>query len=162
MAGVVNELSSVSTGNGSFNSNTTVPQPQRNITLAATTWFLDVVHFNYAWCLGLIFVLVFMASTVQFAQSPAESEEPVLLGPGGKPLPRSRKKTKEERERRKQKVFSPGRQLLFNYLSVALLLTFVAHGCNIIIHALVAPEGWWCGKPTAVIHPSRLFQATIS
>jgi hypothetical protein len=41
--------------------------------------------------------------------------------------------------------------LLFLYLSIGLLATFVANAINIIVHALTASEdGWWCGEATAV------------
>jgi len=154
MAGAVDELSSLWSKNGSLESNVTLPY--KNITLAATTPLLDVIHFNYAWFLGLVFLVAFIADSFLSAQPATKSQEPVLLGPGGKPLPPSARKNKEERERNKLKDFGSGRQQVFNYLSVALLLTFVAHGFNIVVHALVAEEGWWCGEATAVSgHQSR-------
>lgn len=151
MAAQVYELSSILLKDGSHYNTT---HPARKITLAASNRLLDAIHFNYAWFLGLIFVVVLMTSSYLSVQSTVDTEEPVLLGPGGKPLPRSRRKSKQDREQLKQKGFSSSRQAIFNYLSVALLLTFIAHGCNIIIHALVAKEGWWCGEPMAVSdHP---------
>jgi hypothetical protein len=146
MAEVANELSSLwMNGSQEFNST----RPYQNITLAPTTPLLDVVHFNYAWFLGLIFLVAFIANSFLSAQpAAAESKEPVLLGPGGKPLPR--RKSKEEREKKALEDFGPGRLQVFLYLSAALLATFVAHGFNIVVHALVEEEGWWCGEATAV------------
>lgn len=117
----------------------------------ATTVLLDVVHFNYAWVLFVVFLVAFVANSILSAEPSSESKDPVLTGPGGKPLPQSSaRKSKEERDRRKKlKDFSPGRKLLFLYLSVGLLATFVGNGANIVIHALTQSD-WWCGEATAV------------
>lgn len=148
MASVRDELSSPF--HGSLQLDRT--SPTHNITLATTNRLLDIIHFNYAWFLGLIFVVAFVANSFLCAQSAAaETNEPVLLGPGGKPLPQSARKTKEELKKKKKLLeFSPGRQQVFLYLSAALLATFVAHGSNVIIHALVEAEGWWCGEASAI------------
>ncbi|KAF8854696.1 hypothetical protein BDZ45DRAFT_706449 [Acephala macrosclerotiorum] len=113
---------------------------------------LKLVHFNYAWVLFVVFLVAFVANSILTAEPSSESKEPILTGPGGKPLPRSSaRKSKEERERRKKlKDFSPGRKLLFLYLSVGLLATLVGNGANIIIRSLTSEEGWWCGKATAI------------
>jgi hypothetical protein len=117
------------------------------------TELLDVVQFNYAWVLFVVFLVAFVANSILSAEPSSESKEPLLLGPWGKPLPRSvARKNKEERDKKKKlKDFSPVRKLLFLYLSVGLLATFMANGANIIVHALTKSENsWWCGKATAV------------
>lgn len=116
------------------------------------TKLLDVVHFNYASILFMVFLVAFVTNSIVSVEASSQSKEPALTGPGGKPLPQSSaRKSKEEREKRKKlKDFSPGRKLLFLYLSVGLLATFVANGANIVIHALQSEENWWCGQPTAV------------
>jgi hypothetical protein len=151
MAGAGVELSSHSGSDGNSNTSTTL---------------IDVVHFNYAWILFVIFLVAFVTNSVLTVESPSESNQPILLGPGGKPLPRSSaRKSREEREKKlKLKEFSPGRKLLFFYLSGLLLATFLANGVNIIIHALTKSEnGWWCGKATAVsgnLNTKTTFQIT--
>lgn len=111
---------------------------------------VDVVHFNYAWVLFVVFMIAFVTNSVLTAEPSSESREPILTGPGGKPLPRSARKYKEELQRRKKlKDFSPVRKVLFQYLSAALLATFVANGANVVVHAL-STEEWWCGKAKAV------------
>ena len=123
-------------------------------TTAAT--ILDVLHFHYAWVLFVVFLVAFVANSVLSAEPSSESKEPILTGPGGKPLPRSARKTKEEREGTKLKDFSHGRKVLFIYLSAGLLATFVANAANIVIHALTKSEnGWWCGEATAVGAPQH-------
>lgn len=113
---------------------------------------LDVVHFHSPWVLFVIFLVAYIANSILTAEPSTESKEPVLLGPGGKPLPRSARKAKEERDKRKKlKDFSPGRKILFLYLGAGVLATFVANGINIIVHALTkVGDGWWCGKSMAV------------
>jgi len=113
---------------------------------------LDVVHFHYAWVLFIVFLASFVTNTVLTAEPSAESKERILTGPGGKPLPRSARKYKEELQRKKKLTdFSPSRKNLFLCLSAGVLATFIANGANIVIHALTKrEEGWWCGQATAV------------
>lgn len=147
MAGAADEPSSLFTKNGQQQLSDSLPY--QNITLAPTTRLLDVVHFNYAWFLGLIFLIALLANSFLSAKpAVTDLKESILLGPGGKPLPR--RKSKEERDKKTQEDFGPGRKQVFLYLSAALLATFVAHGFNIVVHALVEQDGWWCGEATAV------------
>jgi len=120
-----------------------------NGTYTTTISILDPVHFHIAWTLFVVFLGVYVATSILSAEPSPESKEPVLTGPGGKPLPRSARKTREERERKKLKDFSPGRKQFFFYLSIALLGTFIANGTTIVLHALTE-EGWWCGQSLAV------------
>src|SRR5438128_1938782 len=76
---------------------------------------LELVHFHYAWTLFVVFLVAFIANSVLSAEASSESKDPVLLGPGGKPLPRSvaRKSREEQEKKKKLKEFSPIRKLLF-------------------------------------------------
>jgi len=121
-----------------------------NGTTQSITAVLNVVQFNYPWVLLVIFLVAFVANSVLTAES-STTVEPIVTGPGGKPLPRSNKKSKEERERRKLKDFSPIRKLIFVWLSAAVIITFVGNAVNIVAHALdEREEGWWCGEAPAV------------
>jgi hypothetical protein len=113
---------------------------------------LDLTHFNYPWILLVIFLTAFVTNSILSAEPSTESIEPVVTGPGGKPLPRSSKKAKEAKEKKKKlKDFTPGRKLLFIWLSAGVITTFVANAVNIVVHALTKREnGWWCGEATAV------------
>ncbi|KAG0648707.1 Aspirochlorine biosynthesis Q [Hyphodiscus hymeniophilus] len=117
----------------------------------ATEVLLDVTHFNYPWILLLIFIVSFVTNSVLTAEPSSETIEAVVTGPGGKPLPRSAKKSKEAKEKTKLKDFSLGRKLLFIWLSAGVITSFVANATNIIVHALTKREnGWWCGEATAI------------
>jgi hypothetical protein len=116
-----------------------------------TEVLLDITHFNYPWILLVIFLAAFVTNSILSAEPSSESIEPVVTGPGGKPLPRTTKKSKEAREKKKLEDFSPGRKLLFIWLSAGVITTFVANAVNIVVHALTNREnGWWCGEATAV------------
>jgi hypothetical protein len=116
-----------------------------------STRILDLVHFNYPWVLLVVFLLAFTVHSIVTAESTDDSAEPILTGPGGKPLPRSARKLEEEKRRRKSQDFSPVRKLLFLWLSAGILATFLGNAINIVVHALDKREnGWWCGEATAV------------
>ncbi|KAL2075784.1 hypothetical protein VTL71DRAFT_727 [Oculimacula yallundae] len=118
-----------------------------------STELLDILHFNYAWILFVVFLIAFIANTILTVEPSVAATGPVLLGPGGKPLPpSSARKIKEELERkRKAREFSHAKKWLFFYLSAALLATFLANGIEIVAHALTKSEnGWWCGESMAI------------
>lgn len=123
-----------------------------NTSISPAKELLDGAHFYSAFVLFLIFIVAFIATSISSANANKTISDTVLLGPGGKPLPVSARKIKEERERRQKLIeFSPGRRSLFKYLAAAILGTFLADGAEIVIHALTKSEnGWWCGKEMAV------------
>ena len=122
-----------------------------NGTLSSTTPVLEIVHFNYPWVILVIFLASFLTNSILTAESSKPANVTTVTGPGGKPLPSSVRKSREERERLKKQEFSSNRQLVFIYLSVAVILTFLANAANIMLHALAEREsGWWCGEATVV------------
>ncbi|RDL39683.1 Uncharacterized protein BP5553_04023 [Venustampulla echinocandica] len=135
-----------------------------NGTATSMKTLLEVVHFNYAWVLFALFLVAFVTNSILTAEPSSESKEPILTGPGGKPLPRSGRKYEEEREKKKKlKDFSAGRKLVFLYLCAALLATFVANGVSTVVHALTTNEegGWWCGEATAIYYCASAFFYSI-
>ena len=123
---------------------------------SSLTTLLAHVHFNYPWIILVIFLTAFISHNVSEIKASSKSIRlPVLLGPGGKPLPQSAKKIKEAQEKQKKADFSPIRKLVFIWLSTAIILSYVADAVCVVIHALANTEanggtGWWCGEPTAV------------
>lgn len=112
---------------------------------------LEYTQFNYPWVILFIFLVAFASNSILTSESTTESITPTVTGPGGKPLPQSALKSKQEKEKRKLQDFSPVRKLLFIWLSALLLGTFIGNGVNIVIHALVErDQGWWCGEAAAV------------
>ncbi|PQE21831.1 hypothetical protein CJF31_00007677 [Rutstroemia sp. NJR-2017a BVV2] len=106
----------------------------------------------------VVFLLAFTAHSILTVESTDDSAEPILTGPGGKPLPRSARKSEEEKRKRKSQDFSPVRKLLFLWLSAGILATFLGNAINIVVHALDKREnGWWCGEATAIYICASLF-----
>lgn len=112
------------------------------------TELLKVVHFSYPVSLLLIFVVAFAAQGILSSAKPAR---PTVTGPGGKPLPQNQP-SKEQKERLKQSGFSQNQKLLFCWLSIGHISTFLANAANVIVHALAEREngGWWCGQAMVV------------
>ncbi|KAH8600493.1 putative heavy metal tolerance protein [Bisporella sp. PMI_857] len=109
---------------------------------------LDIIHFNYPWVLAVVFLVAFVIHSIRSAESHINNA-PVLLGPGGKPLPRTIKKS--DRERYKLEDFSPIRKWAFINISAAVILTYLGNAVNIIVHALAKRDsGWWCGEAKAI------------
>ncbi|CAD6506173.1 BgTH12-07103 [Blumeria graminis f. sp. triticale] len=111
----------------------------------------NILHFHSAWILFVIFLTAFISNGILSAEPASDSNGPVQLGPGGKPLPPSAKRTKEERDKRQRLLdFSPTRKAIFRFLSIGLIATFLANGINIVSHALSEQDGWWCGEATGL------------
>jgi ATP-binding cassette, subfamily B, vacuolar membrane transporter HMT1/ACLQ len=119
---------------------------------------LYYTHFAYPIVLLFLFIVVFAAHGIMTASTdvvpPVHS---LVTGPGGKPLPN----TPLPRERRtKRPGFSYAKRLVFVWLSVGLIFTFIGNALNIVVHALTERnDGWWCGEATTVsdTHTSNLW-----
>jgi len=122
---------------------------------------LTYTHFAYPIVLLCTFIGVFtyesIASSSTIHVDTTESQSP-QLGPGGKVLP-PRLAPKKSNEGKKDILdFSRPRKLLFIWLSVGVLLTFLGNGALTVMHALYSRnEEWWCGQAYVVCenHPSK-------
>ena len=122
---------------------------------------LSYLHYAYPVILLVFFLAAFMAYSIATAPEESTSGESIQTGPGGKPLPRNRRAKAQQASRTSD--FSPARKLLFKWLSVAVLLTFVTNAALICIRALVEREsGWWCGQDAVVSLPTGLLVRPIS
>ncbi|KAA8567666.1 hypothetical protein EYC84_008139 [Monilinia fructicola] len=122
-----------------------------------TSTILDLTHFNYPWILLVVFLISFITHSILTAE-PSDQSGPMLTGPGGKPLPRSVRRTRQDKDKLKLQDFSPVRKLLFLWLSAGILVTFLGNAINIVVHALDKREnGWWCGEATAIYVCASLF-----
>ncbi|KAL9010251.1 MAG: hypothetical protein Q9173_004796 [Seirophora scorigena] len=120
---------------------------------------LVYVHFSSPIILLFCFLLAFTAHSIASASTDTSVKSPGdQTGPGGKPLPSSKKAP------RKQDVldFSPARKLLFNWLSVGTIATFVGSAVAVISHTLVnRKDNWWCGQSTAIYIVASFFTYTL-
>jgi ATP-binding cassette, subfamily B, vacuolar membrane transporter HMT1/ACLQ len=124
---------------------------------------LSATQSFYAIILLVIFLTAFTAHSIATASKGDTTAAPsTQLGPGGKPLPRG-KKPKEKSGIATQTDFSKNTKLLFNWLSVAVLVTFIANATLVILHSLVKrKENWWCGQAVVVSCHKRIRRFTTS
>lgn len=114
---------------------------------------IDLLQYAYPIILLAFFVICFIARDMLMVSShaagkPVEPEKTVCMGPGGRPLP-----YKHTRNMPLQHIqhFSRPRKLLFDWLSLAIVLSFLAHSVVVILHVLAdSAEGYWCGQAVVV------------
>ncbi|KAF4556035.1 ABC transporter-like protein 14 [Elsinoe fawcettii] len=117
---------------------------------------LSYGHAAYPIVLLAFFITVFTIRSIAASNSESDDESDEAsatsspqLGPGGKPLP---KKSPSNRDGSRDVLdFSRPRKLLFEWLSLAVALTFAGNAINVVVHALYArSEQWWCGQATVI------------
>ncbi|KAI9781303.1 MAG: hypothetical protein M1839_006096 [Geoglossum umbratile] len=111
-------------------------------------------HFVYPLVVLLFFLVAFTANSILTASEVAEPAN--SNGPGGKPLPANKNAESLRKLRKQQLEVSPLRKAIFNWLSVAVITTFVGNAVNVIVHALTE-RGWWCGESVAIYVVSSVF-----
>ena len=120
---------------------------------------LVYTHYSSPIILLAFFLLAFTAYSIVTASSDAVIHpSPDQTGPGGKPLPQKFAPSAKEKLEKNASDFSRGRRLLFEWLSVGTILTFVGNAVVVILHALLDREdNWWCGESVAV----RLYRNNV-
>lgn len=108
---------------------------------------LEYLRTCYPIFLLVLFVVAFVANTMVTARK-AGRKDSQRMGPGGRPLP---ERSQSSRPFRKTQSFSKTVKRLFNWLSVAILVTFLADAANCVVHVMVArSEHWWRGQSMVV------------
>jgi hypothetical protein len=128
-------------------------KPRLSVDAAAAV--LDVLQYAYPIVILFFFIFAFAAHSIASgkaaakAAAKANSARKVQYGPGGKPLPVRSQSFKKVLPR----DFSPSRKLVFEWLTVGVLLTYVGNATIVILHALVhRRDKWWCGEAVTVSH----------
>lgn len=123
---------------------------------AFSSYLLVYAHFTSPLILLCFFLVLLtthgIVTTPKDVVTRASSQ---ATGPGGKPLPQKALPSTKTRARRDKEDLevSPARKLLFTWLAVGVILTFVGNAAVVIIHAvLYRKDHWWCGKSVAVLH----------
>lgn len=112
---------------------------------------LVYIHFAYPPILLTLFLVAFTAhSVVTASKDTTIAVATDQTGPGGKPLPKN--SGRSARSKKKEiSDFSHARKLLFDFLSVGVILTFVGNAIVVIFHTLICRKNnWWCGQSVAV------------
>ena len=118
---------------------------------------LRITQLLYPVILLLTFIISAGLHTIVTSRTEGELVIPTVKGPGGKPLP----VTKRKREQEEQQAFddendgSHRSRSVFLCLTTAVILSFVANGVAIANHALQSLENstenqWWCGEERVV------------
>lgn len=108
---------------------------------------LEYLRSGYPVFLLILFVVAFIANTTITAKK-ASKHESQSLGPGGRLLPQ---RLRSVPAYQKPREFSRNVKRVFDWLSVAVLLTFIADATIYIVHVMLArSENWWRGQSFVV------------
>lgn len=108
---------------------------------------LEYLRTCYPIFLLCLLVVAFVANTMITARK-ASKDDSLRMGPGGRPLP---KRSRSLGTFRKTLAFSQTVKRIFNWLSVGVLVTFLADATIYIVHVMVASsEHWWRGQSVVV------------
>lgn len=110
---------------------------------------LQYLRICYPIFIFAVFVGTFVANSILAAKNVNRNSNSVCTGPGGRPLPkRSRSTTAVAKQPQK---FSENTKLLFKWLSVGVVLTFVADTVINITHVILSKsQHWWPGQSLVV------------
>ncbi|KAI0448106.1 ABC transporter-like protein [Xylaria telfairii] len=115
-----------------------------------------LISTQYLYPLVLLCILLCIGAlhSIYTARNRADVIVPTVTGPGGRPLPVT-KKRHLDKSHESEGRFSPALRALFQWLYTAVTLTFVGQGAAIAARALIqmsadGDHAWWCGEPKAV------------
>jgi hypothetical protein len=122
---------------------------------------LELIYRWYYLILGAVFIVSALIYSIRSSKTEEDAVAPTVTGPGGKPLPLTKRKKKHEytseHDSSNLPSIGPHAKRVFQLLSVILTLTFFANGVTIGLHSWKAnrdlPWGqvnWWCGEPMVV------------
>jgi hypothetical protein len=145
--------------------NTEEPTQRADNMFFDSSIILKCVEYVYT----LVLLVTFIAGAAWYSIVNARKEEdvvqPQVKGPGGKPLPPTKRKKRDNDERKIGPHFRRVAKDVFRTLAAGVFLSYVASSAFILYHAFVMedPYTWtknglpWAGEWTAVSdrHPSR-------
>lgn len=110
---------------------------------------LGYLRTGYPIFLFVVFVVSFVSNSVLSARCAQDAKNGVCTGPGGRPLPKRARSTGAVL--RLPQRFSPNTRLVFKWLSVGVLFTFVADAAIHITHVILRrSQHWWPGQAVVV------------
>lgn len=113
--------------------------------------FLQIVQIACPLILLFVYLIAFTIRSITSARNDNDiDQKPQQLGPGGKPLPTHNHNIKGA-DPADSLDFSRSRRLLFEWLSVGVLLSLLGNIIVVLTHALYGrKEEWWCGQAPTV------------
>lgn len=132
-------------------SNLTKPIPAADLILRQTQYL-------YSFALLAAFISCVAWYSIYNAKKQEDIIQSHVKGPGGKPLPVTRRKTKDDGERKLGPHFGPAAKNVFRYLAGVIFVSYVATGASMFDHAFYHdnPYKWskeglpWAGEWTVV------------
>ncbi|PGG97934.1 hypothetical protein AJ79_09047 [Helicocarpus griseus UAMH5409] len=108
----------------------------------------------------VMFIISFISHSVISARKVTANPPAVQTGPGGRPLPKRMRSTAVVTPSAPD--FSPNAKLVFKWLMVGVLLTFVADAAaNIAQVILYRQKHWWCGQSVVIYIVGSFFAYTV-
>ncbi|KAB5570203.1 hypothetical protein GE09DRAFT_957754 [Coniochaeta sp. 2T2.1] len=118
--------------------------------MAAEIWYLRLM-LCYPAVLLVTFILSAAAYSIYSSKSEEELVQPVATGPGGKPLPVTKRKKKHAQTPAFEVHIGLWARRTFQYMTAALCLTFVANCAAVLAHGFDEQQpDWWCGEERVV------------
>jgi ATP-binding cassette, subfamily B, vacuolar membrane transporter HMT1/ACLQ len=117
----------------------------------------DVLQYAYPAVLLFAFVVVGATDSIIAATRRDDVVVPTVTGPGGKPLPVTKRKRESQDEDEQEERYSPTTKTFFRCCMMLATFTFFCAGAVIAARALCnrtasGGHGWWCGEPKTVSH----------
>ncbi|EGC45999.1 heavy metal tolerance protein [Histoplasma capsulatum var. duboisii H88] len=108
----------------------------------------------------VVFLIAFVSRSVISARRIPAHPPAIRTGPGGRPLPTRMRSTAVFAP--PVSDFSPNAKLTFRWLSVGVLLTFVADAAITMTHVIMYRQmHWWCGQSRVIYIVSSFFAYTV-
>ncbi|KAI0879729.1 hypothetical protein GGS24DRAFT_10279 [Hypoxylon argillaceum] len=116
---------------------------------------LTATQYLYPGLLLLILLLFGAIYSIYTGWNKGDVIVPTVTGPGGRPLPVTKKRRMDNKSQEPDRRFSPSVRALFQWIYATVTLTFVGQGVAIATRALVqrtaqGDHAWWCGEAKAV------------
>ncbi|KAH0594890.1 hypothetical protein MHUMG1_07187 [Metarhizium humberi] len=120
---------------------------------------LRCTQFLYSLVLLIAFITGAAWYSVYNSKKDEDLVQPTVKGPGGKPLPSTKRKKRDDGERKLGPRFGPAAKNVFRYLSAIVFLSYIGTGVSMFIHAFwhENPYKWskeglpWAGE-WSVVH----------
>lgn len=114
----------------------------------------DITQYLYPDLLLLAFIVIGATHSVYTAMRKEDVVVPTIRGPGGKPLPVT-KRRRDDDDSSDPQEFSPSARRFFQFSMVLTTLTFFGAGGAIAARALIhrsadGEHGWWCDEAKTV------------
>lgn len=116
--------------------------------------FRNILQYAYPAVLLLAFIVVGSTDSIITALRKNDFVVPTVTGPGGKPLPITKRK-REDQDDEDNENQSSACKSLFRCCMMLATFTFFCAGANVAVRALYnrtasGGHGWWCGEPKTV------------